>query len=55
MSGWSNSRAFLQYMEDHFLKHYPIHGSLVAVLLDGHMSHVNLTLREWVKEHNVVL
>lgn len=53
-SGWSNSRSFLQFMESHFLKHVPTQDSPVMVLLDGHKSHVNLTLRELGEAHNII-
>lgn len=53
-SGWSNSMVFLHYMEHHFLKHVPTSALPTLVMLDGHKSHVNLTLRDWGKEHNIV-
>ena len=53
-SGWSNSTVFLQCMNTHFLKHAPSICFPLLVLFDGHKSHVNMTLRDWSKEHNVI-
>ncbi|WAR25274.1 hypothetical protein MAR_010978 [Mya arenaria] len=53
-SGWSNSSVFLKYLENHFLHHVNTRDRPVLVLFDGHKSHVNLTLANWGKQHNVV-
>ncbi|XP_052778555.1 uncharacterized protein LOC128215995 [Mya arenaria] len=53
-SGWSNSSVFLKYLENHFLRHVNTRDRPVLALFEVHKSHVNLTLANWGKQHNVV-
>ncbi|XP_053400532.1 jerky protein homolog-like [Mercenaria mercenaria] len=53
-SGWSNSAVFMEYLEQHFLKHVSTKDHPVMILFDGHKSHVNLTLSTWGEANNVV-
>ncbi|XP_053395668.1 jerky protein homolog-like [Mercenaria mercenaria] len=53
-SGWSNSAVFMEYLEQHFLKHVSTKDHPVIILFDGHKSHVNLTLSTWGEANNVV-
>ncbi|XP_053402820.1 uncharacterized protein LOC128558058 [Mercenaria mercenaria] len=49
-SGWSNSAIFRKYLEEHFLKYLPGgNGEPVLLLLDGHKSHVSVTLAAFRK------
>ena len=55
-SGWSNSEVFRKYLAEHFLRFVPgRQGSKVLLLLDGHRSHVALTLADWAVQNNVIL
>ncbi|KAJ8316180.1 hypothetical protein KUTeg_006194 [Tegillarca granosa] len=58
-SDWSNNQLFHDYMTTHFIKYasVPVGKDLEPTLLlyDGQKSHINLTLKEWAKKHNVVL
>jgi len=53
-SGWSNSLVFMDFLKNHFRKHVPVSDSTSILLFDGHKSHVNLTLKEWGQENNIV-
>ena len=53
-SGWCNSNAFMDYLEQHFKKHVTSSDSTKLVIFDGHRSHINLTLKEWGISNNVV-
>ena len=52
-SGRSNSAVFMDYLEKHFLLHVSSAHPLL-VLFDGHESHVNLTLADWGRKHNII-
>ncbi|XP_061174843.1 uncharacterized protein LOC133183985 [Saccostrea echinata] len=56
-SGWSNSEVFQTYLSEHFLKYVqrPNENQPILILYDGHRSHINLTLVDWAKQHNIVL
>ena len=54
-SGWSNSNVFMDYLQQHFKKHVPSSDSTKLVIFDGHISHINLTLKEWRISNNVFL
>jgi hypothetical protein len=55
-SGWSNMDVFRKYLTEHFIQFVPGRGDQkVLLLLDGHRSHVALTLAEWAKDNNVIL
>ncbi|KAH3896206.1 hypothetical protein DPMN_020379 [Dreissena polymorpha] len=47
---------FRKYLTEHFIHFVPGRGNhKILVLLDGHRSHVALTLDEWAKDNNVIL
>ena len=56
-SGWSNTKIFSQYMQEHLIKYLPARSenSYALVLYDGHKSHVSLPLIEWAKENYIIL
>jgi hypothetical protein len=55
-TGWSNTTIFNNYVTKHFAKYGNISKSYSTLLLyDGHRSHINLTLTDSAKKHNVVL
>ena len=41
-------------METHFKKYVPMTVDTKLVLIDGHKSHINLTLAEWGRSNNIV-
>ena len=52
----SNTTIFNNYVTKHFAKYGNISKSDSTLLLyDWHRSHINLTLTDWAKKHNVVL
>ena len=55
-TGWSNNVLFMDFLENHFLKHTsggdPSHKLL---LYDGHASHVTIAMIEWARDHKVIL
>lgn len=53
-TGLPNSAVFSDFLEHHFLKHAPSNGSKILLLFDGHKSQINLTLKEWGEQHNIV-
>ena len=54
-NGWSNLVVFHKYLTEHFINFVPGRDHKVLLLLDGHKSHVSLTLADWAKQHNIVL
>lgn len=56
-TGWSNSDAFLNYLKNHFLKYVqrPTADQPVLLILDGHLSHINLPVLDWAKENNIIM
>ena len=55
-SGWSNLEVFTRYLTEHFIKFVPSRETHpLILLLDGHRSHVSLTLAEWAKKQNIIL
>ena len=55
-SGWSNSKIFMHYLENHFLKF--VQGDSEQhklIIYDGHKSHVNPQVAEWAREHKIIL
>ncbi|XP_045213286.2 uncharacterized protein LOC123564072 [Mercenaria mercenaria] len=56
-SGWSNTQVFLKYLDEHFLKFMQRSSpdQPVLLILDGHRSHVNVSVLDWAKQHNVIL
>lgn len=53
-SGLTTHKIFHKYMNKHFVQHVPGNGSQVVILVDGHKSHANLTLKEWGDANNTV-
>ena len=54
-NGWSNLAVFHRYLTEHFIQFVPGRGSSLLLLLDGHKSHVSLTLADWAKKNNIVM
>lgn len=56
-SGWSNSSIFREYLQEHFINYIPQHepGQHLLLLLDGHKSHIYVSLLDWAKVHEIVL
>ena len=54
--GWSNTKIFQMYLNEHFLKYVPTNKDEPLLLLyDGHSSHINVPLIEWAQKHNIIL
>ncbi|XP_062586317.1 uncharacterized protein LOC134247943 [Saccostrea cucullata] len=55
-SGWSNGKIFEQYLTTHFLENARRQNQdPVLILLDGHRSHISLTLTDWAQRNNIIL
>lgn len=58
-SGWSSTKIFNNYVTTHLVMYANVavgkDKAPTLLLYDGHRSHINLTLTEWSKYHNVVL
>ena len=55
-TGWSNTKIFQMYLNEHFLKYVPTNKDEPLLLLyDEHSSHVNVPLIEWAQKHNIIL
>ena len=52
-SGWSNTKVFHDFLENHFLKYIQRENDAQTVLLifDGHKSHINISVIEWAKQY----
>ncbi|KAI0235680.1 hypothetical protein LSAT2_013758, partial [Lamellibrachia satsuma] len=55
-TGWSNTKIFQMYLNEHFLKYVLTNKDEPLLLLyDGHSSHINVPLIEWAQKHNIIL
>ena len=55
-SGCTSTDIFRQYLENQFLHYAPGRNKEpILLLLDGHKTHVSLSLIEWAKIHNIIL
>ena len=55
-TGWSNTKVFQMYLNEHFLKYVPTNKDEPLLLLyDEHSSHINVPLIEWAQKHNIIL
>jgi hypothetical protein len=58
-SGWSSTKIFNNYVTTHLVMYANVtvgkDKAPTLLLYDGHRTHINLTLTEWAKYHNVVL
>lgn len=53
-NGWSNTQVFQNYVTKHFVKYAYLTPKVPTLILyDGHKSHINLTLSQWV-ERNII-
>ncbi|MES9879448.1 MAG: helix-turn-helix domain-containing protein [Sedimenticola sp.] len=54
-SGWSNTDSFLHFLDRHFTRFVPrVEGRTDLIIVDGHTSHVNLTMSEWGRKNGVI-
>lgn len=56
-SGWSNSDVFLQYLQNHFLKHAQREnkGQPLLLIFGGHKMHINVPVLKWAQQNNILL
>ena len=55
-TGWSTTKVFQMYLNEHFLKYVLTNTDEPLLLLyDGHSSHINVPLIEWAQKHNIIL
>ena len=53
---WSNSVIFRDYLQNNFIKYAPAHDvNPIALLMEGHSTHIAVGLLEWAKSTNIVI
>ena len=53
---WSNSVIFRDYLQNNFIKYAPAHDvNPIVLLMEGHNTHISVSLLEWAKSTNIVI